>query len=70
MSILRPKRPKKRDPEPRSCTLCARGLDHLVFITAPPGWGSMVTCSPTTRRYGVVVRDQDEIDTLRAERAG
>ena len=51
------------------CDLCSRCVPHRVFITAPPGWGSVMKCSPSTRRNGVVVRTDEEIARLRAERA-
>lgn len=50
------------------CTLCEDGTPHHVFVTAPPGWGSIMTCSYNSRRHGVVVRNEDDIAQLRAER--
>ena len=56
-------------PAPDACDLCSRGVPHRVFVTAPPGWGSVMKCSPSTRRNGVVVRTDEEIARLQAERA-
>lgn len=50
------------------CPLCAQGEAHRVFITAPPGWGSVMKCSAATRPHGVIVRSQEEATHLRAER--
>lgn len=62
--------PSQTDTRPRSeCTLCADGIAHHVFITSPPGWGSIMTCSHNSRRQGVVVRNDDESAHLRAQRA-
>lgn len=50
------------------CTLCVEDAPHHVFITAPPGWGSIMPCSQNTRQQGVVVRSDEESAQLRAER--
>lgn len=50
------------------CHLCADGVEHRVFITAPPGWASVMDCSADTRRNGVIVRNKEDIARLRAER--
>lgn len=53
---------------PDECALCEDGTLHHVFITAPPGWGSIMTCSSGSRRQGVVVRNDEEITQLRNQR--
>lgn len=50
------------------CALCEDGTPHHVFITAPPGWGSVVACSFSSRQQGVVVRNHEEITQLRNQR--
>lgn len=50
------------------CQLCGDEVDHDVFITAPPGWGSVMACSASTRRNGVVVTSDDDVAMLRSER--
>lgn len=61
--------PSHTDTRPRSeCTLCADGTPHHVFITSPPGWGSIMTCSYNSRQQGVVVRNHEEITQLHNQR--
>lgn len=55
-------------PAPDACDLCSRGEAHQVFITSPPGWGSVMPCSEETRRHGVIVQTQEEVKRLRAQR--
>lgn len=50
------------------CNLCAQGEAHQVFITSPPGWGSVMGCSAATRPHGVIVSTPEDIARLRAER--
>lgn len=50
------------------CEDCAEGIEHQVFITAPPGWGSIMKCSKDSRRHGTKVRTPDDISRLRASR--
>lgn len=51
------------------CDLCEEGIEHRVFITAPPGWGSVMPCSPFGRRNGVIVQTDEDIIRIRATRA-
>lgn len=41
---------------------------HKVFVTVPPGWGSVMACTPMSRRGGVLVYDEDDVARLRAQR--
>lgn len=50
------------------CAFCADGIDHRVFITAPPGWGSLMPCSETTRAHGIAVADESKLLRLRESR--
>lgn len=50
------------------CGLCDLAVEHRVFITSPPGWGSVMPCSEVTRRHGVAVLDEQEAGRMR--RAG
>lgn len=61
-------RTQARNLDPNPCVLCADGVDHQVFITAPPGWGSLMPCSPTSRRHGVTVSSKEDVLHLRASR--
>lgn len=64
--LYRGRRHFDRDP---GCTLCASGLEHQVFITEPPGWGSVMPCSEQTRNNGVVILDAIESAQLRRSKA-
>lgn len=55
-------------PAVPDCEFCAEGVEHRVFITSPPGWGSVMGCSAATRPHGVIVNTPEEIARLRAER--
>lgn len=48
-----------------TCTLCDTGVWHMVFVTVPPGWGSIMPCNENTRKNGVIVKSNAEIDELR-----
>lgn len=49
------------------CRLCIDDVEHQIFITAPPGWGSIMPCSATSRSHGLIVLDRLEIQKLRAQ---
>lgn len=51
-----------------ACSACQSGDAHEVFVTAPPGWGSVMPCSPLTRKNGVLVFTKQDILHLRAVR--
>lgn len=34
---------------------CGHPGTHMIFITAPPGYGTIVDCSPETARHGVPI---------------
>lgn len=53
---------------PEGCKLCIDDIKHEIFITAPPGWGSVMPCSEATRPHGVVVMDELAVRALRAQR--
>lgn len=53
---------------PEGCKLCIDDVKHEIFITAPPGWGSVMPCSEVTRPHGIVVMDELAIRELRAQR--
>lgn len=53
-----------------TCWACEDEIDHGVFITASPGWGSVMPCSAVTRKAGVLVLSTEEALTLREERHG
>jgi len=53
---------------PEGCKLCIDDVKHEIFITAPPGWGSVMPCSEATRPHGVVVMDELAVRVLRAPR--
>lgn len=55
-------------PSAPACLLCAQAVWHRVFITAPPGWGSVMRCSQATRGHGVVVTNQGQLEELRLQR--
>lgn len=55
-------------PAVPDCEFCAEGVEHRVFITSPPGWGSVMSCSGEARRHGVIVQTQEEAERLRAQR--
>lgn len=42
-------------------------VPHEVFVTAPPGWGSVMACTPASRAAGVVVTDPDDVARLREQ---
>ena len=48
-----------------ACEACETGTAHRVFITSPPGWGSVMPCSAITRRSGVLVFSDEDIRVLR-----
>lgn len=50
------------------CDFCVESVDHEVFVTCPPGWGSVMPCSESTRKNGVVVMNGADVARLRAER--
>lgn len=50
------------------CDLCLSGEKHNVFITEPPGWGSVMSCNNNTRKNGVIVTSEEEIKELRSSR--
>jgi len=52
-------------PKRLGCEACAAGVAHWVFITEPPGFGSVMPCSPSARRSGVVIYSLDEARMLR-----
>lgn len=37
-----------------------------VFITAPPGWGSIVGANESSIRHGIVFRTEEELERIRA----
>lgn len=47
-------RSRRRPTAKTDCPLCIDGRSHHVFITAPPGYGSLMPCTPDSRRRGVV----------------
>ena len=51
------------------CPSCAEGLTHWTFVTAPAGWGSVMTCTGVIRRDRVPVHNDDEIKYMRSLRA-
>lgn len=51
------------------CVFCRDEIDHQVFITAPPGWGSIMPCSEATRSNGIAVADRGELLRLRESRS-
>lgn len=53
---------------PTQCPACTAGIAHRIFVTSPPGWGSVMRCTPASRPEGVVIFCQDEARTLRAQR--
>lgn len=53
-------RARRKKPAP-DCELCERGVEHNVFITAPPGRGDIAPCSPVTRQHGIVVIDRTAV---------
>lgn len=50
------------------CPLCADGADHRLFVTSPPGWGSVVECPGRVREDTVVVTDEDQLVLLRSQK--
>lgn len=50
------------------CGLCEQGAWHRVFVTAAPGWGSVMTCNGQRPRYGVIVSDPDQLVQMRMQR--
>lgn len=49
----------------RSCGACNAGIPHSVFITGPPGFGSIMPCSWATRRSGAVIFSDEDARALR-----
>lgn len=66
--IYRARATPEDPPAAPECEFCAEGEEHRVFITSPPGWGSVMSCSGETRRHGVIVQTQEEAERLRAQR--
>lgn len=61
----------RRSTLPRTtCDACAAGIDHRVFITNPAGWGSIMSCTPTSRPHGVLIFSLDDARALRRQRLG
>ncbi|MHA3724225.1 hypothetical protein ACXR2T_10135 [Leucobacter sp. HY1910] len=48
--ILRSRRQAATEDE---CLLCRAGAVHEVFVTVPPGWGSVVPCTAENRKNGI-----------------
>lgn len=51
-----------------ACSYCDAGEWHRIFITAPPGWASVMPCSEATRPHGVVVTSDQQIQDMRDSR--
>lgn len=62
--ILRSRRPEAVIALGANCKMCDDGSDHQVFITSPPGWGSLMRCSPESRSRGVLVTDEESISRM------
>lgn len=65
MTLVLLHRAKNNQPEADGCQLCLREVLHQVFITAPPGWGSIMPCSTLTRGSGVIVTTTEEMALMR-----
>lgn len=69
VAVLRARRARDRSPEATvepECALCAAGQWHRVFITVPPGWGSLMECRADARRNGRIVCSLEEASEVRA----
>lgn len=51
-----------------ACSSCDAGEWHRIFITAPPGWASVMPCGEATRPHGVVVLNDQQIQDMRDSR--
>lgn len=58
-------RARHRKPERKVCAACTAGVAHWVFMTEPPGFGSIVACSPIARRSGILIFSSEEARALR-----
>lgn len=68
--IVRARRPQAQVPshiEP-VCQHCREKREHREFITAPPGWGSVLDCTGTPRPHAVVIFTDEDARALRAHR--
>lgn len=50
------------------CPSCESQEWHRVFVTGPPGYGSVVPCNPASRKTGVPVWNERDIENLRSKR--
>lgn len=50
------------------CPSCESQELHRVFVTEPPGYGSVVPCNPASRKTGVLVWNERDIENLRSKR--
>lgn len=66
MTLVLLHRIKSAGPELDLCHLCVHKVAHQVFITAPPGWGSVMPCSDATRGSGVIVSTREEMVLMRS----
>lgn len=46
---------------------CGITVPHKVFVTAPPGWGSLVPCTPQARVTGIRVTVEADGTTRRLD---
>lgn len=65
--LLRGRRQQTQN-QAEQCPVCAAGIAHRVFVTSPPGWGSVMRCTPASRPAGVIVYSREEVQALRRHR--
>lgn len=49
----------------RFCKSCGFEGDHLIFVTQPPGFGSIIYCSEENSKLGVPFSDYNDVKDLR-----
>ena len=49
------------------CMAVPSSTDHVIFITAPPGYGSIMPCSAATARHGIPMTREQATDLRRSQ---
>lgn len=63
------RRNKKRETACAHCATFSPDEEHVIFITAPPGYGSILPCSVATAGYGVPMLPETALARRRHETA-
>lgn len=67
-TILMVYRARSRPPPPK-CPVCREGKEHGLFVTAPPGWGTIKECDGNPPPWTVIYTSAEELSALRAQRS-